>query len=88
VIPAYTLTVEKAGAGSGTVTSSPSGISCDAGCAQEAYDYDEDTEVSLTASPADGSTFGGWSGGGCSGTGQCTVTMDSDISCTATFDDI
>jgi Divergent InlB B-repeat domain len=39
----------------------------------------------LTASPGSGSTFTGWSGGGCSGTGTCTVTMSSDQAVTATF---
>jgi hypothetical protein len=41
--------------------------------------------VTLTASPDLGSSFGGWSGGGCSGTGTCTVTLSSDQSVTATF---
>ena len=40
--------------------------------------------VTLTATPGAGSTFTGWSGGGCTGTGACTVTMDQDV--TATFD--
>jgi uncharacterized repeat protein (TIGR02543 family) len=39
----------------------------------------------LTASPSEGSTFAGWSGSGCSGTGTCTVTMDVDKSVTASF---
>ena len=41
--------------------------------------------VTLTATPAAGSTFAGWSGAGCSGTGACTVTMSSDQAVTATF---
>jgi hypothetical protein len=41
--------------------------------------------VTLTASPGLGSSFGGWLGGGCSGTGTCTVTMSADQSVTATF---
>jgi beta-lactam-binding protein with PASTA domain len=41
--------------------------------------------VTLTAQPAAGSTFGGWSGGGCSGTGTCTVTTNADTTVTATF---
>lgn len=35
------------------------------------------TTVSLTASPAPDSTFTGWSGAGCSGTGGCTLTTGS-----------
>jgi hypothetical protein len=42
--------------------------------------------VTLTATAASGSTFAGWSGGGCSGTGTCTVTMTADKSVTANFD--
>ena len=32
-----------------------------------------------------GSTFTGWSGGGCSGTGTCTVTVSAATTVTATF---
>src|SRR3989441_3846603 len=55
----FTLTVTRAG--SGTVTSSPSGITCGGAC--EAT-YDRGTTVSLTATAVAGSGFGGWSGGG------------------------
>jgi len=41
--------------------------------------------VTLTATPASGSTFTGWSGGGCSGTGSCTVTLSAAATVTATF---
>jgi hypothetical protein len=41
--------------------------------------------VALTASAASGSVFAGWSGGGCSGTGACTVTMSGAQSVAATF---
>ncbi|GAK57195.1 fibronectin type III domain protein [Candidatus Vecturithrix granuli] len=77
----YTLSVSKAGTGSGTVTSSPAGISCGADCT-ETYAYN--TVVILTATPATGSTFTGWSGA-CSGTGTCTVSMTAARSVTATF---
>src|SRR3989304_3646197 len=81
-ISAYNLTVTKAGTGSGTVTSSPAGINCGASCSA-AYNYG--TSVTLTASQNTGSFFAGWSGGGCSGTGACTVTMNADITVTAPF---
>jgi hypothetical protein len=82
-MPPQTLTVSKAGAGQGTVTSNPSGISCGADCTQ---DYAYNTSVVLTAAPAVGFTFGGWTGGGCSGTAlTCTVSMTAARNVTATF---
>jgi beta-lactam-binding protein with PASTA domain len=40
--------------------------------------------VALTASPAAGSVFVGWSGA-CSGTGGCNVTTNAEVTVTATF---
>jgi large repetitive protein len=77
-----TLQLAKAGTGTGTVTSSPSGISCGSTCSKS---YSSGTVVTLTATPSSGSTFAGWSGGGCSGTGSCKVTLSSSIKVTATF---
>ncbi|TGO03291.1 hypothetical protein PN36_09445 [Candidatus Thiomargarita nelsonii] len=77
-----TLTINKSGTGSGTVTSSPPGINCGTDCS---HDYNQGTSVTLTAQADSGSTFTGWSGGGCSGTGSCTVTMNNDLTVTATF---
>jgi len=76
------LTVTKAGTGDGTITSSPTGISCDSDCMES---YTSGTSVTLTATPVAGSAFVGWSGGGCSGRGTCTVTINADTSVTATF---
>jgi uncharacterized protein (DUF2141 family) len=77
----YTLAVTKSGTGSGTVTSSPSGIDCGSDCSEP---YNQGAAVTLSASPAPGSTFAGWSGV-CSGTGNCSVTLDSNKTATATF---
>ena len=41
--------------------------------------------VSLTATPGSGSTFAGWSGGGCTGAGTCAPTTNADTTVTATF---
>ena len=41
--------------------------------------------VDLTASVNGGYIFSSWSGGGCSGTGACQVTMDTDKNVTADF---
>jgi hypothetical protein len=78
----YTLSVSKSGTGSGTVSSDPAGIDCGTTCSA---DYDYNTVVTLSASADPGSTFTGWSGGGCSGTGDCVVTMDGARSVTAEF---
>src|SRR5207249_2073616 len=82
-VPSFALTVSKAGAGSGTVTSTPPGITCGTTCA---WSYPSGTVVTLTATPAADSTFAGWSGGGCTGTGACTVTLSAATAVTATFD--
>ncbi|HUJ55842.1 MAG TPA: PKD domain-containing protein, partial [Gaiellaceae bacterium] len=66
----HTLSVTRSGAGSGTVTSSPAGVSCGATCS---HAYGAGTSVTLTARASSGSTFAGWSGGGCSGTRACVV---------------
>jgi uncharacterized repeat protein (TIGR01451 family) len=78
----YDLTVAKAGAGAGTVTSSPTGIDCGADCSES---YASGTAVTLTATPAAGSAFAGWSGACTNATGTCSVTMDAAKSVTATF---
>ena len=77
----YTLTVARYGSGSGTVSSSPDGVSCGSDCSGT---YLEGTQVTLTATPSTGSTFAGWSGA-CSGTGTCVVTMTAPRSVYATF---
>jgi hypothetical protein len=77
---AQRLTINKSG--EGVITSAPSGINCGTVCA---FDFPFNTSVTLTASGTNSHTFGGWSGGGCSGTGTCTVTMSQAQSVTATF---
>jgi len=79
----YSLTVVKVGTGDGTVTSSPAGISCGSACSEI---FQKATRVKLTATANSDSIFTGWSGGGCSGTKPCQVTVDSAITITASFD--
>ena len=78
----YTLTVSKSGTGNGTVTSSPAGINCGSDCSET---YTKVQKVKLTAKADANSTFTGWSGGGCSGTKTCTVTVDTAVTVTADF---
>ena len=82
VLSAWTLTVTNDGTDSGTVSSEPPGISCGTDCA---YEFDDGTEVTLTAVAEPGSSFYGWSGA-CTGTEKtCTVVMDEDTAVTAAF---
>ncbi len=78
----YTLSVSQLGTGTGTVTSSPAGINCGATCSAA---YSSGSSVTLTAAANPGSTFTGWSGAGCTGTGSCIVSMTSAQSVTASF---
>ncbi len=80
--PTFGLTVSTAGPGSATVSSIPAGISCGASCSAS---FNEGMVVTLTTSPNAGSSFAGWSGGGCSGFGNCQITMSAAKSVTATF---
>jgi Ig-like domain from next to BRCA1 gene/PKD domain/Lecithin:cholesterol acyltransferase/HYR domain/Divergent InlB B-repeat domain len=75
----HTLTVTKSG--SGTVDSSPGGISCDPTCSASFTAY---PPVTLGTHPAFGYVFRGWSGDS-----DCldgSVTMDRDRTCHATFE--
>jgi hypothetical protein len=90
--------VKKAGTGSGTVIGEviphpaapppPPPINCGAVCNTSIA---PDWEVTLTATPASGSTFVGWSGiGGCPGTAPCHWTMVAGVgyTVTATFNSL
>jgi uncharacterized repeat protein (TIGR02543 family) len=77
----HTLTVSKTGTGSGTVTSSPAGITCGGVCSAT---FTHGTTVTLTATATAGSRFAGWSGA-CSGTGNCTLTIEQDNAVGAMF---
>jgi List-Bact-rpt repeat protein len=80
------LSVAVAGNGQGVVAGSPAGIDATIECGDRcAAHFPRGTPVTLTASPVAGSVFSGWDGGGCRGTGPCTVTMSGDTPVTATF---
>src|SRR5690349_10847543 len=66
------LKVTLEGDGGGSVSSSPAGIDCAPACTMSVA---PGTSVTLTATPDADSVFSGWSGGGCTGTGTCTVAV-------------
>jgi uncharacterized repeat protein (TIGR02543 family) len=70
----YTLTVSTVGSGSGSVSFSPTGMT-----------YASGTIVTLTATPAAGSSFSGWSGDLSGSSNPITLTMDSAKSVAADF---
>ena len=78
----YALTVDKTGNGEGTISADSGSIDCGSTCSD---DYDYNTKVTLSATPSTGSSFIGWSGGVCSGTGACEVTVDQAKKVTAEF---
>jgi Divergent InlB B-repeat domain len=79
------LTVSIAGGG-GVSSNVQPGISCSTGNSGTCTaSFAQGSQVVLAASPATSYKFNGWSGGGCSGTGTCTVTMSAAQSVAATF---
>jgi hypothetical protein len=77
----YTLTVNVTGPG--TVTSSPySGINC-TGNNSCSKTYLPGSPVTLAAAPSSGAAFAGWTP--CDGKSTCTITMNSNVTVTATF---
>ena len=77
----YQLSVTLAGTSSGTVVSTPAGISCGSTCSAS---FAAGTVVTLKATAKTGAFFAGWSGA-CKGIGNCKLTMNSNLSATATF---
>ena len=85
----YTLTAQLAGLGQGMVTSAPGDITCDESTSAVcSNNFVAGADVTLTATPAPGSQFDGWSGA-CDGSFDytCQVTMDQARTVTANFAD-
>jgi hypothetical protein len=79
-----TVTINKLGDGTGTVVSSPPGISCGSTCD---YGFVPGTAVTLTATLTGGSLFGGWAEAGPCG-GQdltCSFTANATGTIAVTF---
>ncbi|MFO0583411.1 MAG: hypothetical protein U0229_14160 [Anaeromyxobacter sp.] len=86
VSAAFTLPLFFTKSGEGTVTSAPAGLSCGASCSGTSTSFPYGATVTLTAAPAAGQIFAGWSGGACSGSAlDCAVPMTQVRNVTATF---
>jgi hypothetical protein len=87
-VPEFTLNVGGDGSGTGTVTSSPAGITCTITAGTPGGDCTESfpsgTTVTLSATPQGSSVFASW-GGACSG-GSCQLAMTQNHNAIATFD--
>ncbi len=76
------ISVSREGTGSGSVTSTPAGITCGSTCTSY---FPLGSSVTLAATPAAGSSFAGW-GGACSGTAtSCAVTVSQAATVRGTF---
>jgi hypothetical protein len=74
ISPMNTLDVSVVGIGVVNTLSPSIGINCPGDCSET---YPSTATVTLVASPVSGSSFTGWQGEGCSGTGNCTVYMNA-----------
>ena len=81
-VPRFTLALSKIG--NGTVSSSLPGIDCGSDCDER---YPAGTLVTLMAAPEPGWQFRGW-GGACTGTADCTLTIEGPTEVTANFTEL
>ena len=71
------------GSGSGAISANLAPLQCSSTCEE---DVRSAAQVTLSATADPGSTFTGWSGGGCSGSDTCTVQMTQARSVSAGFE--
>lgn len=81
--PTLAVTNSSIAGATGAVGSSPPGIDCGADCSEP---YANGTVVTLTADPAAGSRFAGWSGACFGAAPTCEVVMTANRAVTATFE--
>ena len=81
-VRSYTLSVSRQGTGTGTVSSLPAGINCGTSCSA---DFVAGAPITLTATPAVGSSFTGWTGACVGATIGCTISINAVSSVVANF---
>lgn len=82
-LTAHALSISLPGTGKGMVANTVYGLSCNTGCSAP---LPAGAEIVLHATPEIYSLFGGWSGAGCTGTGDCVFVVTAPITVTASFD--
>jgi hypothetical protein len=81
VMKTFSLVLEKIGPGGGQVNSDVQGIDCGSLCAAR---FAAGTQIKLTATSDNRSSFKGWSGA-CGGNSECSLTLDSSKTVRAEF---
>jgi hypothetical protein len=83
----FTVSLSATAPATGTVTINPAGTNPNVICSVYPCKtpFPAGTQIEIHADAAAGSIFSGWSGAGCSGTGNCTLTLNSSASVTASF---
>jgi hypothetical protein len=79
-VPSYNLSVSKLGNGTGKI--SGNGLNCGSTCYVM---LNNNTAVTLTATPSTGSNFTGWSGTECAGINTCKFNITANVSVIASF---
>ena len=79
----FKLSVTETGTGQGTIRIMPGGTKCPSACSKNLADG---IAVSLSATGAAGSTFSGWTGGGCGSAGSCNFVLTGNETVAARFD--
>ncbi len=85
VVVPQTATLSVNRVGPGIVSDATGMIICGPAATDCAVTLPVGTPITLTATPESGATFQGWSGGGCTGTGVCSVTLNVDTTINGTF---
>jgi PKD repeat protein len=84
-LPEKALALTKSGTGAGTVTGKPYAVRCAMACISAKASLYEGGKITLTATPASGSVFAGWSGCEVVEGKVCIVAMTQTRSVTAQF---